>query len=281
MFEEFYYKYESEEHEVIALMGRSIGCNRDGFCACPSIEAIMMGALFCDSGKLETRTMHLRFPVEEKDMSNEKGFKRFSVGQVCRLKIRKLKDEFAQNHHVPLYCLFDVISTHEEFPELNSVLEEYHKEVLLEDDVLGTCKLDKDFEMFVSTVNWCGEPTEISFEVDAFAKDTWTKNLNAAKSMVLECDTWDRNMRDYAASELTELANEKLEYEYEYSDYYVEKPETLTEDEFADKLSLSSIDIFIDGKFIAYYVYDDLAIDSYITVSGSVKHGIEDAQIDD
>ena len=44
MFEEFYYKYESEEHEVIALMGRSIGCNRDGFCACPSIEAIMMGA---------------------------------------------------------------------------------------------------------------------------------------------------------------------------------------------------------------------------------------------
>ena len=241
----------------------------------------MMGALFCDSGKLETRTMHLRFPVEEKDMSNEKGFKRFSVGQVCRLKIRKLKDEFAQNHHVPLYCLSDVISTHEECPELNSVLEEYHKEVLLEDDVLGTCKLDKDFEMFVSTVNWCGEPVEISFEVDAFAKDTWTKNLNAAKSMVLECDTWDRNMRDYAASELTELANEKLEYEYEYGDYYVEKPETLTEDEFADKLSLSSIDIFIDGRFIAYYVYDDLAIDSYITVSGSVKHGIEDAQIDD
>ena len=261
-------------------MGRSIGCNRDSFCACPSIEAIMMGALFCDRGKLETRTMHLRFPVEEKDISNEKGFERFSVGQVCRLKIRKLKDEFAQNHHVPLYCLSDVISTHEECPELNSVLEEYHKEVLLEDDVLGTCKLDKEFEMFVSTVNWCGEPVEISFEVDAFAKDTWTKSLNEAKSMVLECDTWDRNMRDYAASEVTELANEQLAYEYEYSGYYVEKPETLTEDEFADKLSLSSIDIFIDGKFIAYYVYDDLAIDGYITVSGSVKHGM-DAQIDD
>ena len=281
MCEWFYYMYESEEHEVIALMGRSIGCGSNIHYGYHSIETRMMGALFCDSGKLETRTMHLRFPAEEKDMSNENGFMRFSVGQVCRLKIRKLKDEFAQNHHVPLYCLSDVISTHEECPELNSVLEEYHKEVLLEDDVLGTCKLDKDFEMFVSTVNWCGEPTEISFEVDAFAKDTWTKNLNAAKSMVLECDTWDRNMRDYAASELTELANEKLEYEYEYGDYYVEKPETLTEDEFADKLSLSSIDIFIDGRFIAYYVYDDLAIDSYITVSGSVKHGIEDAQIDD
>ena len=281
MFDEFYYKYESEEHEVIALMGRSIGCGSNIHYGYHSIEAMMIGALFCDSGKLETRAMHLRYPVEEKDLSNEKGFMRFSVGQVCRLKIRKLKDEFAQDHHVPLYSLSDVISTHEQCPELNSVLEEYHKEVLLEDDVLGTCKLDKDFEMFVSTVNWCGEPAEISFEVDAFAKDTWTKSLNAAKSIVLECDTWDRNMREYAASELTEAANEKLAYEYEYSGYYVGKFEAMSEDEFADKLSLSSIDIFIDGKFIAYFVYDDFAIDGYITVRGSVKHGIEDADIDD
>ena len=49
MFEKFYDMYESEEHEVIALMGRCVGYSYEHNCGCYSIDAVMMGAISCDS----------------------------------------------------------------------------------------------------------------------------------------------------------------------------------------------------------------------------------------
>ena len=275
MFEEFYEKYESKEHDVIALMGRSIGYGTDPDCGCYYPQVLMFGALFKDSGKLETRTMRLNWPVWWEDLRTEKGNFRFEHAQICRLKIRKIKDEFADQINGTQYCLSRVIQKHVPCPELNRVLEEYNKEVVLKNDVLGTCKLDKDLEMFESDVDWCGIPITLTFGVDAFAQETWDVALDAAKSVVLNSDSWDRQMREFAVDELIEDTNYYLELEQLEGAF---KP--LSEEDLANKLYLELFDIFKDGKFRAYFGFEGMLEDYEIIINGSIDDGIEDASLE-
>ena len=275
MFEEFYEKYESEEHDVIALMGRCIGYGNDPHCLCSYPQVLMLGVLFKDSGKIESRTMRLNWPVWWEDLRTEKGNFRFTPEQVCRLKIRKIKDEFADQGNAPQYCLSRVIRKHVQCPELNRVLDEYHKEVVLQDDVLGACKLDKDLEMFESDVDWCGIPITLTFGVDAFAQETWYVALDAAKSVVLNRESWDRQMREFAADALIEDTNYYLEIEQLEGDF---KP--LSEEDLANKLYLELFDIFRNGKFRAYFGFEGMLEDYEIIINGSIDDGIEDATLE-
>ena len=275
MFEEFYEKYESEEHDVIALMGRSIGYGTDPDCGCNYPQVLMLGVLFKDSGKIESRTMRLNWPVWWEDLRTEKGNFRFTPEQVCRLKIRKIKDEFADQLNGQQYCLSRVIRKHVPCPELNRVLDEYHKEVVLQDDVLGACKLDKDLEMFESDVDWCGIPIRLTFSVDAFDQETWDVALDAAKSVVLNRESWDRQMREFAADALIEDTNYYLEIEQLEGDF---KP--LSEEDLANKLYLELFDIFRDGKFRAYFGFEGMLEDYEIIINGSIYDGIEDASLE-
>lgn len=275
MFEEFYEKYESEEHDVIALMGRCIGYGNDPHCLCSFPQVLMLGVLFKDSGKIESRTMRLNWPVWWKDLHTDKGKFRFTPEQVCRLKIRKIKDEFADQLNGQQYCLSRVIRKHVPCPELNRVLDEYHKEVVLQDDVLGACKLDKDLEMFESDVDWCGIPIRLTFDVDAFAQETWNEALDAAKSVVLNSESWDHQMREFAAAELIEDTNAYLAIEQYESGY---RP--LSEEDLANKLYLELFDIFRDGKFRAYFGFEGMLEDYEIIINGSIYDGIEDASLE-
>lgn len=279
MFEKFYDMYDSEEHEVIALMGRCVCYCYEHNCGCYSIDAVMMGAIFCDSSdssKLVTRAMHLHWPADDKDVPTDKGYKRFEVGQVCRLKIRKLKDEFAKDRHIPRYALSEVLVAHEDCPQLNRVLEEYQDEVLIEDEVLGTLTLDKDYEKLRGQVKWCGLTIEMCLDVDAFDKDSWSKPRIAAKSLVSDCVSWDDKMIEYAAHEFTESYNETHECEYDEGEF-----EELSEEDYASRLTMVKLEIALDGSFKAYFDCDNLFFDSYITVTGSVQDGIKDADVED
>ena len=276
MFDEFYAMYESTEHEVLALMGRCVGCSFVPQSHCIAPDVLMIGALFCDSGQLVKRAMHLHWPLFDKDLPNAKVYKRFAVGQVCRLKIRKLKDEFACDQHIPRYCLRQVISTYEQCPELMPLLEEYHKEVLLQDDILGTLKLDKDFEKFRGQLNCCKSAVALSIDVDAFAQESWTKTLNAAKPLVIDCISWDGQMRKYAAHKLSETYNDAHAHGCDDGDY-----EELSEEYFANKLTLLKLEISSDVSFKAYFDCDDIFFNSFVTVTGSVQCGFEAANVEE
>ena len=276
MFDEFYAMYESTEHEVLALMGRCVGCSFVPQSRCVAPDVLMIGALFCDSGQLVKRAMHLHWPLFDKDLPNAKVYKRFTPGQVYRLKIRKLKDEFAKDRHIPRYALSEVLVAHEDCPALNRVLEEYQDEVELQDEVLGTLTLDKDFEKLRGQVKWCGLTIELCLDVDAFDKDSWSKPRIAAKSLVSDCVSWDDKMIEYAAHEFTESYNETHECEYDEGEF-----EELSEEDYASRLTMVKLDIALDGSFKAYFDCDNLNFDSYVTVTGSVQDGIKDADIED
>ena len=98
-------------------------------------------------------------------------------------------------------------------PKRDGVHDRYyliHKPVVIQDQVLGELKLDKDYDTFEGEIQWCGKDVSLSLEVNAESKPSWTRARSAAKKLLADCDTWDKAMRELAAKNLTELANNWL-----------------------------------------------------------------------
>ena len=96
--------------------------------------------------------------------------------------------------------------------------------------------------MFEGGISWRGEDIDTSLEVDSSSEDTWTAAMTAMKQMMTDQDRWDRDMRAFAARQLTELACDWRESADE------EVPE-ITEESFARRIELRSIAMDADGSF--------------------------------
>ena len=215
MFEEFYEMYESEEQEVVALINRCIGGgynNRGNFW---QMTVVTLGMVFCDTGKVTTKEERLEWPVTDEERNSDKGWERFQNEQICRLKIRRMKEEWAKDLVAWPWCISEVVKTHEDCPELQTVLDEYHKPVVIQDQVLGELTLDKDHDVFEGEIQWRGKDVLLSLEVNAESKPSWTRARSAAKKLLADCETWDKAMRELAAKNLTELANNWLSQDEE------------------------------------------------------------------
>lgn len=278
MFEEFYEMYESEEQEVVALINRCIGGgyhSKGGFW---SMTVVTLGMVFCDSGKVSTKEERLEWPVTDEERNSDKGWGRFGSEQICRLKIRRMKGEWAQNLMVRPWCISEVVKAHEDCPELQAVLDEYHKPVVIQDQVLGELKLDKDYDTFEGEIQWCGKDVLLSLEVNAESKPSWTRARGAAKKLLRDCETWDKAMRELAAKNLTGLANDWLSQDEENP----RNPETdpITEAELARRISMTSLSVTSGGSFTAWFDCDEMFTDHAVTVYGSLKKGLKDAHIE-
>lgn len=209
MFEKFYERYDSEEKEVIALIQRTLGAGyNNGFW---DMAVISLGMVFCDTGKADIREGRLEWPVTEEEKNSEKGWNRFAREQICRIKVRKLLDEYVPKHISPeknnSWAITEVLEHTVACPKLETVLMEYKKPVIIEDKVLGTLTLNRDFYMFESSLLWKGNQVSFMLEVNPDSKSSWSRARSAAQQLVKEQDSWDKAMRIFAAKELTSLAN--------------------------------------------------------------------------
>ena len=277
MFEEFYEMYEPEEQEVVALINRCIGGGFNWKGNFWEMTVVTLGIVFCDTGKVSTKEERLDWPVSDEERNSEKGWGRFGKEQICRLKIRRMKEELAKDLVVRPWCISEIVNAHEDCPELQAVLDEYHKPVVIQDQVLGELTLDKDYDTFEGEIQWCGKDVSLSLEVNAESKPSWTRARNAAKRLVTDQETWDKAMRDFAAKNLTGLANNWLSQDEESA----RDPETapITEEEFAQRILLTEVSVSPGGRFTAYYNDDDMFWGHAVEVSGSLKKGITYANL--
>ena len=278
MFEEFYEMYESEEQEVVALINRCIGGGFNWKGNFWEMTVVTLGIVSCDTGKVSTKEERLDWPVTDEERHSDKGWGRFQNEQICRLKIRRMKEEWAKDLVVQPWCISQVVKAHEDCPELQAVLDEYHKPVVIQDQVLGELTLDKDYDTFEGEIQWCGKDVSLSLEVNAESKPSWTRARSAAKKLLADCDTWDKAMRELAAKNLTELANNWLSQDEENP----RNPETdpITEDELARRISLTSLSVTSGGSFTAWFDCDEMFTDHAVTVYGSLKKGLKTANIE-
>lgn len=275
-FDKFYERYAPEEKEVITLIKNTLGAGYDnGFW---DMTVISLGMVFCTTGEVNIREGRLELLVTEKEINSKKGWNRFDRGQICRIKVRKLLDKYVPEHTTPekfnSWAVTEVLEQAVSCPELEAVLEEYNKPVVIEDKVLGTLILNREFGIFETTLLWNGNDVSFMLEVNPESKSSWSRVRTAAKKLVVEQETWDKTMREFAAKKLTALANDWLDEDGENNDA---KP--ITEDEFAKRITLSEISITSGGSFTAYYNDDDMFWGHTIEIHGSLKKGIANANI--
>ena len=258
-----------KEKEIIVLKHEGGGGSlRNGFW---EWDAYFLAYVDCETGELHKEEGRIEFPVMDKE---EPPFQ-FKDETVYKLRVReKLPEEVpegalpSKNH----FLVVDILEEDAVCPELEEMLIEYRKLVVLQDDVLGDLTYDKLLKSFEGGIDWLGGKVHLSLSVDKDNKSGITKAKRVLKTMVLEQEKWDAELRSFAAKELTKLACEWAESE--------EEAALITEESFAKRISLSLIWMNSGGSFTAYLDDDDLFFGHSITVCGSPKKGLVSADIE-
>ena len=261
--------FEKEEREIIILRHEGSGGSlRNGFW---DWEAYFLAYVDCKTGELHKEEGRIAFPVTD----TENLPYQFEDETIYRLKVREKLPEEVPNGALPIKNLFlvvEVLKKDATCPELEEILTEYKKPVVLQDDVLGELTYDKQLKSFEGNLSWLGRRIHISLYVDKDNKSGITKAKKAIKTMVLEQEKWDADLRSFAAQKLTKLACEWAESD--------EEAALITEESFAKRISLSLIWVTSGGSFTAYLDDDDLFFGHSIVVNGSPKKGLLSADIE-
>lgn len=277
-FKQFEKQYEQQEQELLVLTGDANGA---GSGTTPYIVATAYFLAWVDTqtGEVHPGEGRLSWPVESEEAKTGAYFERFKKGTVYRIKGRHLltSDDTPKDRIPSYYNDFHVTEVLEEgvaHPALEGILAEYRKPVILEDEILGKLVLNKDYGMFEGYACWLDEEVSVSLDdVAPEEPDSWTQALNALKEFWADRQKWDTDMREFAAKELTSLANDWQDEE---------EPEApdLTEADFARRITLSSISITPEGSYTAFFDDDDMFWGHAVTVYGSLKEGIQQANME-
>ena len=261
--------FEKKEREIIVLRHEGGGGSlRNGFW---EWDAYFLAYVDCETGELHKEEGRIEFPVIDKE---EPPFQ-FKEESIYKLRVREKLPEEVPEGALPAKNYFLVVKVLENnavCPELEEILIEYRKPVVLQDDVLGELIYDKQLKSFEGNIAWLRGKIHISLYVDKDNKSGITKAKKALKTMVLEQGKWDTDIRSFAAKELTKLAGEWAESE--------EEAALITEESFAKRISLSLLWVTAGGSFTAYLDDDELFFGHSIAVSGSLKKGMISAKIE-
>ena len=264
--------FEDEAREILVLLAGGSGAGkRNGFW---DVSHYFIAYVDCQTGALYTGDGRIVYPVSDEEHDAGGILDRFRREGVYRLKARKKIP-----HKVPesvtassqnQFLIVEVLEEDAPCPALEEVLAEYSRPVVLNDQELGELTLDKDYDTFEGGISWRGEDIDISLEVDSSSEDTWTAAVAAMKQMMTDQDRWDRDMRAFAARELTELACDWRESADE------DVPE-ITEESFAQRIELTSIAMDPEGSFSTYFDDDEMFFGHCVVVYGTLEDGVSSA----
>ena len=261
--------FEKKEKEIIVLRHEGGGGSlRNGFW---DWDEYFLAYVDCETGELHKEEGRIEFPVIDKE---ETPFQ-FKDETIYKLRVREKLSEEVPEGALPSKNYFLVVDILEEdavCPELEEMLIEYRKPVVLQDDILGELTYDKQLKSFEGNMAWLRGKIHISLYVDKDNKSGITKAKKLLKTMVLEQEKWDADLRSFAAKELTEFACEWAESE--------EEATLITEESFAKRISLSLLWVTSGASFSACFDDDELFFGHSIAVSGSLKKGMISAKIE-
>ena len=261
--------FEEDAREILVLLAGGGGAgNRNGFW---DVSHYFIAYVDCQTGALHTGDGRIVYPVSDEEHDAGGILDRFRREAVYRLKARKkIPYEIpegvtasSQNE----FLIVEVLEENSSCPALKEVLAEYRRPVVVADEELGELTLDKDYDTFEGEILWRGEQICLSLEVDAADEDTWTAAVQAMRQMVADQAAWDRDMRAFAARELTQLA-------CEWRESVGEEVPAITEESFARRIELHSIAMDADGSFSAYFDDDDMFFGHCVTAYGTLTDGV-------
>lgn len=150
-------------------------------------------------------------------------------------------------------------------PDLKAILEEQKKPVTFWEEGLGTFTLNRQVNWFETAVDWLG--TEISLVFDREGDRAGC--VRNARALLAGAADWDRRVREYAADELLESAND-----------WTEDEEEITREQFMERMEPESVEISGDGAFQFWFADGELFYGHSIHVTGSLDGGPDRAQME-
>ena len=262
--------FEEKEQEILVLRHEGdVTSKRNGFW---EVAVLCLAYIDCETGELHKEECRFVFTASEKEYENHL-IPEFDKDTAYHLKVRKkLPEELPEIMIKRLdFLLVDVIEKNAKSPELEEILAEYKKPIIIEDDILGELLYDKTINSFEGHIPWLDKNIVIFLDVDKDNKAGITKARKAMKELYLNAEKWDEKMRTFAAKKLVDLARDWCESE--------EEALKITEESFAKRIGIESISMTSGGSFTAYFNDDDIFAGHCITVAGSLKKGITSASM--
>lgn len=166
-------------------------------------------------------------------------------------------------------------------PGLKAILEEQVREVTMEVEGFGIFTLERTVDWFETTVDWLGVNVHLSFDRDE--TEAMERAIAAARLLMADQKGWDQRIREYAADELLDSANDWAESDVD--DEELERLEEAGEqlvsrEQFMERMDLESIQVEEDGDFDFWFGDGDLFYGHSIHVSGNVEKGLNRAVIE-
>ena len=152
-------------------------------------------------------------------------------------------------------------------PDLKAILEELKKPVTLEAEGLGTFTLDRRVKWFEAEIDWCGAKAVLDF--DQGEPEEMAKAQETARALLADAEGWDRRVREYAAGELTGLAND-----------WAEGEEELSPEDFIARMELAAIQVAPEGEFEFWFDDGEMFYGHSIHVTGNLQEGPNWAQME-
>ena len=147
--------------------------------------------------------------------------------------------------------LINVLEENASNEKLEALKEYYSKPISIENE-LGSFVLDREFSWFEGIVNWNGVEVNAYLETDEEDGDTAKQAMMVLKKVVDNIVENDTKYREFAAQELTELANEWMDASDEID------TEEITKEIFMKRMEMSEIIVSSDGSLSLFYNDDDM-----------------------
>ena len=271
--EEWENSFEKREQEIIVLVHEGGGgSKRNGFW---DVAQYFLAYVDYETGLLHKKEGRIVYACSNEEHDSEISQWKLDDESIYRLKVRAKTPEqipdgitlSSQNQ----FLLVEIIEKNPICPELEEILAEYKKPIILQDNMLGELIYNKKINSFEGSAFWQDKKIDISLDVNKNNKSGITKARKALKTLLSEQIQWDNNIRNFVAKKLINLA-------CEWNETNDDTP-TITEETFAQRIKLLSISITSGGSFTIYFDDDDIFFGHYVSVCGSLRKGIISADI--
>lgn len=266
--------YHAEDEEKLVLIQSGTSADKTFMDHFWTAHTHVLAMVDVQTGQVHAGRCYLNWPLTEKERETGAYSKRFTKGMIYQIKVRGWKGTALSE---PQWYVTEVVEENVSCPALEEIWAEYIKPIVMEDELLGTLTLDREMSFFHGTCQWMGKEVQISLDVDIEKKPSWTRAKNVMKKLIEEQNLWDKSLREFAAKELTGLANDWLA-DNDQTDRNPEK-EPITEDAFGRRLILTEFSVSSGGRFTAWYEDDDMFWGHVVIVEATLKKGPISADI--
>lgn len=274
--DQFDAKYEPEPIEIAVAIG-----SKDAF------RGLILNCPIVAWQDLTTGKIHARYGMLiEMGPNVRKHNKSLKKNSIVTVRVHKSLDE--SDKSVDNFRLAEIISTAQKYPELKAIQkkqvklqkqnqkqwlkEQISKNKALkknpghyDDDVLGRFTMTSVLSGYKNDINWCSEKVILGFKEgnEAIIRAC----LTHAREIVIKQVEWDKLIRQFAATDMTELANDW------------NQDSKISEQEFYDRVSINCIYITAEGEFTFLLDDDNMFREHSIVVNGNVKEGPREADL--